>query len=356
MSEARGAVSPGLRSPERSAGATKEGDTSKRLAASRTKVKTTAGHHRGNRRLCRGRQRPRCAHHTHRDRLDHRPARGHRQRPRRSAAHGRAALAGRAPCRFHGPRRWPDRHASARPGLPARPAARRGRPLGGQDGRGHQAPACRLLASSGMRDGGSCRVALSRTLLKQRSRRRPAANSPFHQELPEPEVEAFRAAVIIVGWNDQILVVPAHDRRGPGAAHVQVGRPLTSWHWDHAAAGPGQPMRFTVRRKTVRPQRSRRGPASARRRRCWGRPVLGLDRAADQLAGRVNVMTRADHEPCSVGQDVSDVAGRHPGGRGAEGPRPLLRLEGNQGRFSGARRTGGDEDRERGLVPAARAA
>jgi hypothetical protein len=83
---------------------------------------------------------------------------------------------------------------------------------------------------------------------------------------------------------------------------------------------------------------------------------IGLDRAADQLAGRVGVVTRADHELCSVGQHVSDVAGCHPGGRGAEGPRRRLRLEGDQGRFTGARRAGGDEDRERGLVAAARAA
>ena len=110
--------------------------------------------------MCGGRQRPRRAHHAHRDRLDHRPARGHRQRPRRGAAHGGTALAGRAPRRFHGPRRRPDRHAAARPGFPARPAARRGRPLGGQDRRGHQAPACRLrrdsagvsLCSAGRRD------------------------------------------------------------------------------------------------------------------------------------------------------------------------------------------------------------
>ena len=63
------------------------------------------------------------------------------------------------------------------------------------------------------------------SVIERPSRRRAAASSPFRQEMPEPEVEAFRAAVIIVGRNDQYLVVPAHDHEvlAPHAPRLERG-------------------------------------------------------------------------------------------------------------------------------------
>ncbi len=129
---------------ERSAGRT--GRVGAGVRAGDAAAEPPDAHGRRHRRAGGGRRRARGAGHALPHRLDHRAARRPRRRAGRRAPLGRAALAGRAPCRGHRPRRRPDRPAAARPGAAARRADRAGRPL--DDARGPRHP------TAGRRPGG----------------------------------------------------------------------------------------------------------------------------------------------------------------------------------------------------------